>query len=127
MRIARVLGCLLFLCWSAGSVTLSQQKPLQPGEVVLLGKLGHAMGIGGETTGWSLELKSEVTLEGQKVNSIEVSGPAETLAKLADQQVKARGFVKHHHGVERKDWLVLEISSIKALPPPRPPSGSESR
>jgi len=75
------------------------------------------MGIGGETTGWSLELQSEVTLEGQTLHSIEVSGPPKRLARLADQDVKARGFVKHHHGVERKDWLVLEITSIRAIPP----------
>jgi len=31
--------------------------------------------------------------------------------------VKARGFIKHRKGVERKDWLVLEISSIKIESP----------
>ena len=124
MRIARICLCLLFPCLFAAGPTPSRQKTLQSGEVILLGKLGHVMGIGGETTGWSLELRSEVTLEGQKMKSIEVSGPAEKLAQLADQQVKARGFVKQRHGVERKDWLVLEISSIRALPSGKPPSGS---
>ena len=122
MRMTRAFGCLLFPLLFARS--LAQQKPLQPGEVVLVGKLGHVMGIGGETTGWALELRTEVTLEGQKMNSIEVSGPAEKLAKLADRPVKARGFVKHHHGVERKDWLVLELSSIRAIPAAKPPSGN---
>jgi hypothetical protein len=101
----------------------AQDKPLEPGEVVLVGKLSHVMGIGGETTGWALELASEVTLQGQKMSLIEVSGPPGKLAKLAEQQVKVRGFVKHRHGTERKDWLVLEISSIRAVPPKKPASG----
>lgn len=119
MRIARILiSALLFaLVFAAVPGSHAQNKPLQPGEMILRGKLSHVMGIGGETTGWSLELQSEVTLEGQALHSIEVSGPAKRLAKLANQDVKARGFVKHHHGVERKDWLVLEITSIRAMPP----------
>lgn len=119
MRIARIVLTVLLFAFAITSApaTHAQNKPLQPGEIILRGKLSHVMGIGGETTGWSLELHSEVTLEGQTLHSIEVSGPPKRLAKLADQDVKARGFVKRHHGVERKDWLVLEITSIRAIPP----------
>jgi hypothetical protein len=124
MRIARIFGCLFLLGIFASSRTTAHQKPLEPGEVILFGKLSQVMGIGGESTSWSLALKTEVTLEGQKMSSIEISGPAEKLAKLADQQVKARGFVKHRHGVERKDWLVLEITSIRAVAPGKSASGN---
>ena len=122
MRITRdlinVINVVIFAVVAAAAPRAhTQSKPLQSGEVILLGKLSQVMGIGGETTGWSLELKSEVTLEGQTFRSIEVSGRPKRLARLANQDVKARGFVKHHHGVERKDWLVLEISSIHANPP----------
>jgi hypothetical protein len=119
MSIDRILISVLLLAFAITSVPSSraQNKPLEPGEIILMGKLSPVMGIGGETTGWSLELKSEMTLEGQILHSIEVSGPAQRLAKLANQDVKARGFLKHHHGVERKDWLVLEITSIRAIPP----------
>ena len=117
MRVLRLLSCTLILMFGVSAAALAQKKPLQPGEVVLLGKLTHVMAIGGETTGWQLELDSDVTLEGQTFRAIEVSGPAKKLAKLANQEVKARGFVKHHHGVERKDWLVLEIKSIRVKSP----------
>ena len=118
MRIVRILTSVLVFAFAITSApaSLAQNKPPQPGELTLIGKLSHVMGIGGETTGWSLELQSEVTLEGQTLHSIEVSGPPKRLARLTNQDVKARGFVKHHHGVERKDWLVLEISSIRAIP-----------
>jgi len=117
MRVLRTLSCTLIFMFTLSEVTLAQKKPLQPGEVILSGRLMHVMGIGGETTGWSLELNSDVTLEGQTFRAIEVSGPAKKLAKLANQEVKARGFVRHRHGVERKDWLVLEITSIRLKSP----------
>ena len=117
MRVLRVFSYMLVLMLAVSPAIQAQKKSLQPGEIILIGKLTHVMGIGGETTGWQLELKSDVTLEGQTFRSIEVSGPTKRLARLAGQEVKARGFVKHHHGVERKDWLVLEITSIRIKTP----------
>jgi len=115
MKTTRILGSVasvfVFLIL-ASTAAVAQKKPLQPGEVILIGRLTHVMGVGGETTGWSLELNSDVTLEGQTFRSLEVAGPAKKLAKLANQQVKARGFIRHRKGVERKDWVVLEITSI---------------
>jgi hypothetical protein len=115
MKITRFLssiGFVFILGFLACAPVVAQKKPLQPGEVILIGRLTHVMGIGGETTGWSLELKSDLTFEAQTFRSIEVAGPAKKLAKLANQEVKARGFIKHRKGVERKDWVVLEITSI---------------
>lgn len=117
MQVTRVLGLAFVFAFFVSAPAIAQKKALQPGEVVLSGKLTHVMGIGGETTGWSLELKSDMTFEGQSLRSIEVSGPAKKLAKLADQEVKARGIIKHRHGVERKDWLVLEVKSIRLQTP----------
>jgi len=101
----------------AGARAEEQKKPLAPGEIILLGKLTRVMAIGGETTGWSLELKSETAIEGEKLTAIEVSGFPKKLARLANQDVRVRGFVMHHHGVERKDWLVLELTAIHAIQP----------
>ena len=112
MRLLRDFGYLLLLAICVVPLTSGQKKPLQPGEMILTGKLTQAVGIGGESTGWTLELQSDLTIEGQTFRSIEVSGPQKKLARLADQEVKARGFIKHRHGVERKDWLVLEITSV---------------
>lgn len=117
MRHLRFASCMFILMFCVSAVAPAQKKPLQPGEIILIGRLTHVVGIGGETSGWQLELNSDVTLEGRTMRSIEVSGPAKRLARLANQEVKARGFVKHHHGVERKDWLVLEITSIRVKSP----------
>src|SRR5262245_57917325 len=107
MQLLRAVGYVLVFAFCTSLLTVAQKKPLQPGEVILLGKLTQVVGVGGETTGLQLELKSDLTLEGQTFRSIEVSGPQKKLAQLANQEVKARGFIKHRHGVERKDWIVL--------------------
>jgi len=112
MRFLRAFGCFFVLAICVSSAALAQKKPLQSGEMILVGKLTHVMGIGGDTTGWALELQSDLTIEGRTFRSIEVSGPPKKLARLADQEVKARGFIKRRQGVERKDWLVFEITSI---------------
>ena len=112
MRFLRAFGYFLLLAICFSLSTPAQKKALQPGEMILIGKLTQVMGVGGETTGWALELQSDLTLEGQTFRSIEVSGPQKKLAQLANQQVKARGFIRHRQGVERKDRLVLEITSI---------------
>lgn len=117
MRFLRAIGYFLIFALCISHLASAEKRPLQPGEVILIGRLTHVMGVGGETTGWSLELNSDVTLEGQTFRAIEVSGPAKKLAKLANQEVKARGFVKHRHGAERKDWLVLDITSIQLKSP----------
>jgi hypothetical protein len=117
MRFPQAVGYFLVLLLSASPLVFAQTKPLQPGEMILIGKLTRVMGVGGETTGWALELASDLTWEGQTFRSVEVSGPPKKLARLVNQEVKARGFIKHRRGAERKDWLVLEITSIKIKSP----------
>ncbi|HVO58927.1 MAG TPA: hypothetical protein VMT51_14640 [Dongiaceae bacterium] len=99
---------------AARPAAAQDDKPLGSNEVVLIGRLLRTMAIGGETTGYTLELRSEAELSGQKVHEIAVAGKAKKLSKLVDQMVKARGVVEKRHTTERGDWLVLKISAIKA-------------
>jgi hypothetical protein len=73
------------------------------------------MGIGGETSGWALQLKREMVFEGKKMDSIEISGAVETFEKLKNQRVRARGTLTRHKGVERGEYPVLEVSSIQPV------------
>ena len=111
MRTARLL-CVLALAFVAGQA-VPQEAPA-PKKITIIGKLTRVMAIGGETSGWSLELKHEITLEGKKMRSVEVTGPLEELEKLKDQRVRAKGTVAHHTGMERGEYTVFEISSIRA-------------
>jgi hypothetical protein len=90
-------------------------------ELVLRGKLARAMASGGESTGWTLEFAKEKTVGGKKLSSIEISGIQKRFEKLADQNVKVRGTLKHMHTVERGEWMVLIVNSIQPSDKPATP------
>jgi heat shock protein HslJ len=99
-------GIFLFVC-----ICLHAQSKEQP--LTVTGKLSRAMAIGGESTGWMIELDPPTTIDGKEVSSIEVAyRKGKTLERLADKRVKATGKLSHRHGVETGDRSVLEISSI---------------
>jgi len=95
----------------------AQPAPAQPvslQKIAVAGKLVRAMAIGGESTGWILELESAVTVDGKPVNSIQVSyRKIKQLEKLENARVSAIGKITHRHGVETGEHLVLDVSSIK--------------
>ena len=112
MRIMGIsLGvALLVLC--VGLQTAAQQ---QTKRLAVTGKLTRAMGIGGESSGWLIQFDSEMTIDGKPAHSIEVAGPTEKFQALENKNVKAKGKLGHRHGVERGDWPVLDVSSIKEV------------
>ena len=112
MRIARVATVivLILLCACAQAAPQAQTK------MTVTGTLARAMAIGGESTGWSIEVDPEITVDGKPVHSIEISYKhAQKLEQLANKRVKATGKLTHKHGVETGDRAVLEVSSIKEI------------
>ena len=92
----------------APAQTVSTQK------IAVAGKLVRAMAVGGESTGWILELESTTTIDGKQVNSIQVSyRKTEQLEKLENARVMVTGKITRRHGVETGEHLVLDVSSIK--------------
>lgn len=94
-----------------------QTPRLSKETLTVFGKLSRAMGVGGETTGWMIELDTEATIEGKRIHSIEVDfKKKKKLEKLVDQHVEAEGKLTHVQGVETGERLVLELTSIKSAP-----------
>ena len=74
------------------------------------------MAIGGESTGWAIQLDSETSIDGKRVDSLEVDDSnTERLEKLADKHVKATGTLSHRQGVETGERLVLVVSSMEEV------------
>jgi hypothetical protein len=72
------------------------------------------MAIGGESTGWTIQLESEATIDEKQVSSIEVDYPKTgKLEKLDNKRVTATGTISHRQGVETGERPVLVVSSIK--------------
>jgi hypothetical protein len=83
-------------------------------KITITGKLSHAMAIGGESTGWTIQLESEATIDEKQVSSIEVDYPRTgKLEKLDNKRVTATGTISHRQGVETGERPVLVVSSIK--------------
>jgi heat shock protein HslJ len=95
-------------------VHLQAQTPGQ--QTTVIGKLGRVMAIGGESTGWAIQLDSETSIEGKRVDSLEVDDSnTERLEKLANKRVKATGTLSHRKGLETGERLVLVVSSMKEV------------
>jgi len=109
MRIAWITAGLIF---AVVGVCLEAQRPEQ--EITVIGKLVRAVAIGGESTGWVLDLEAPTNIHGKQVNSIQVSyRKTAKLAKLENKRVKASGKLAHRQGVETGAQPVLDVSSIK--------------
>jgi hypothetical protein len=97
------------------------QSPQPTKSITVTGKLARAMAIGGESTGWTIELDTELTVDSHAVKSIEVDAPASKLEPLADKHVSARGRLTTIESPERGKRTILKISRIRELPAPAKP------
>jgi heat shock protein HslJ len=114
MRIARIgAGLGLGLCLAMFCVCLYAEPAKK---MTVTGKLTRVMAIGGESTGWAIELESETVIDGKPVHSIEIDYPnTAKLETLVDKRVKATGRVEHRQGVETGQRTVLAVSSIRGV------------
>ena len=91
-------------------------KPVQSEEkLTLAGKLVQVAAIGGETTGWALQLDVARNIEDSNIHSIELD-PAPyglRLNALEGKQVEVSGVVQWREGVERKRYPVLVVETIR--------------
>jgi heat shock protein HslJ len=116
VRVVSTAGLLVLCIWSAA---FSQQ-----GEITVTGQLSRAMAIGGESTGWAIQLDSEASIRGKRLSSIELQPrDVHALEKLENKHVRATGNLVHRQGVEIGERTLLDPSSVvetqtKAQPRP---------
>jgi uncharacterized membrane protein YcgQ (UPF0703/DUF1980 family) len=61
-------------------------------------------------------------VEGKPVSTIELAGDLATFAGLENKLVKVEGTLVNKHGVERGNYPVLEVTSIKEIEAPKKPA-----
>lgn len=107
----RIFNCVAvsMALWLASSTIDAQEK-----QITVTGKLIRVMAIGGESTGWGMELDSAVAIAGKQVRSLEVSvsGVSEP-DKWLDKRVVATGSLTKRRGVETGERTILTIASLK--------------
>lgn len=107
MRMLQIAVGVALLC-----ACLQAQTEMQ--KITVMGKLTRVMAIGGESTGWAIEVDSGVTIDGKELHSVEVSyKKIAKLEKLENKRVAATGRMAHHKGVETGDRMVLEAISVR--------------
>jgi len=102
----KLLVLLLGLCAAACA---------QGQKVTVTGTLHRVMAIGGESTGWSIQLDSPLSIDDKQRDSIEVAYDNAKLEALNDQHVRATGMLSHRQGVETGTRPVLQLASIRVL------------
>ena len=109
MRGARMISGLIL---TLASLSLHAQSSKQ--EITVTGKLARAMAIGGESSGWVVELDPAITVGGKQLSSIQVrDSKPEELEALANERVRITGKLGRRLGVETGEQPVLIVSSIK--------------
>ena len=98
------------------ALAVAAQKPDKSDKLTLQGQLTRVMAIGGETSGWAIELNPVLEVHGKQVSSIEVVAlDSKKLEALENQTVKAKGMLSNVTGIETGQRPVLNVTSIKAI------------
>ena len=109
MRMARIGTVLAWALFCIGVDAFSQEQ-----RMTVIGKLTRAMAIGGESTGWAIQLESDANIGGKPVNTIEiVFRDSRKLEQLQDKRVRAIGMLSYRSGVETGRRPVLDVSSME--------------
>jgi heat shock protein HslJ len=111
MRTRRLATSLIlgFLCVCAQAQTTDRG-------LTVTGRLTRAMGIGGESTGWMIQMEAETAIDGKQLHSIEVAyRNPKRLEELENKLVRASGKLAHRAGVETGERTILEITSIREV------------
>ena|SRR5258708_4383267 len=103
------------LCMLTVVCVFAQVKPQEQKMITVTGKLERVAAIGGETTGWAIRLDSELKIKDEVLKSINVNYDNEKLEKLENKRVEAKGKITFRNTIERGEWPVLEVSTIKEI------------
>jgi heat shock protein HslJ len=99
-----------------GLVCVCVQAQTTERAITVTGRLTRAMGIGGESTGWMIQLETETSIDGKQVHVIEVAyRNQKRLEELENKLVRASGKLAHRTGVETGERTVLEITSVREV------------
>ena len=104
------LSCVLIAAFAFAQVRTKEQDT-----ITVTGKLLRAAGIGGESTGWAVQLDAAINVQGKPMKSIEVTGQPKEFGRLENKHVEAKGKIAFRRGIERGDWPVLEVSTLREI------------
>ncbi len=105
------IGMAFFLMVSYG---YSQEKGGQE-LITATGKLVKIVAIGGETTGWAVDLDSPLEVNGKKLNRIEIDPNGKKIDVFNNKRIEIIGALKKRSGIERKEYWVIMVNKIQEI------------
>jgi hypothetical protein len=76
-------------------------------KLLVRGILKQVVGIGGESTGWAIDLDESLQVSDKRVAQIEINHEPSRWERFENNHVQAEG--------ERRSWPVLDVESIRAI------------
>lgn len=113
LALAFILSLLLI---QVASPVCSQEK----GKITMVtvtGKLIKVVAIGGETTGWAVDLDNPLQAEGEAFTRIEIDPAGKEVNGFENRQIEAMGSLEKQFGIERGGYWVITVENIRKLRP----------
>ncbi len=83
--------------------------------ITITGKLVKIVAIGGETTGWAVDLDSSLEVDGKRLNRIEIDPNGNKIDHFNNKRVEIIGALKKRSGIERKEYWVILVDKIQEI------------
>jgi hypothetical protein len=83
--------------------------------ITVAGKLIRVMAIGGETTGWAVELDEPRQIGGERLIRLEVDPAGTKLGDFENRRIEIVGILEKRSGIERKKYWVVVVKEIRGL------------
>ena len=93
---------------------LTQTAKTPAVEITVTGKLIRVMAIGGETTGWAVDLDKPRQLGGANLPRLTIDPAGHPLAAYNHRRVEIAGVLEKRTGIERQDYWVIVLKKIRA-------------
>ncbi len=98
-----------------GCKDLEGNKEDRLAQIRVQGTLTRVAAIGGETTGWGIELDTPLEVGKQPVTLLEINHEPSRWTRFEDKHVEAVGILEMRKGLERSLWPVLNVESMKEI------------
>jgi hypothetical protein len=110
-RLRGLKPMLMGLCLLVGLVSHASAEPKT--DLTVAGKLIRVMAIGGETTGWAVDLEEPRQIEGEKLTRLEVDPAGTKLGDFENRRIEIVGSLEKRSGVERRNYWVVVVKKIR--------------
>ena len=95
---------------------LTETKPnanLSKVNITVTGKLIRVAAIGGETTGWAVDLDEPRQIGGKKITRIEIDPAGSKVGNFENRRIEVAGILEQRSGIERREYWVIVVQEIR--------------